>query len=234
MSKNRGYLLRVLLRWALLTAFIACVLLLAAGTIRILTVDMYLVVLAISLLFMMLAVAPQIVHEREDLGRGEDDRGAGLILGTLVTASLDVGHLHLSGQMPIALSVAAMAVFLTASAFQAWAMHVNAFYSPAIYIQGERKHSVITQGPYGIVRHPAYFANIVAVPASALAIGSWWALIPAAIFCAVTVWRAQLEEAFLKQNLTGYADYMKRVPGGVFPRFGFKLPRISHELKGLR
>jgi len=137
MSKNRGYLLRVLLRWALLTGFIACVLLLAAGTIRILTVDMYLVVLALSLLFMMLAIALQIVHEREDLGRGEDDKGAGLILiilflGTLVTASLDVGHLHLSGQMPIALSVAAMAVFLTASAFQAWAMHVNAFYSPAI------------------------------------------------------------------------------------------------------
>lgn len=226
MGRSQWYL-RLFVRWALLTAFVACTLLFTVGNIQILTINVYLGIFAVSTLLMMLAIAPQISHERQSLGRGEDDKGAGLILivlflATLIIAALDIGHLQISSQVPIVLSIAASIVFLAASAFQAWAMRVNSFYSPAIHIQAERGHSVITQGPYRIVRHPAYFANIIAVPASALAIGSWIALIPAITFCVVTIWRAQLEDTFLKQNLAGYMDYMKRVPGGVFPHLGFR------------
>jgi protein-S-isoprenylcysteine O-methyltransferase Ste14 len=138
-------------------------------------------------------------------------------------AALDVGRLHLSNHVPLALSVIALVMYIAGSGFQAWAMSVNSFYSPVIHVQAELGHSVVTRGPYRILRHPAYFANIVAIPASALAIGSWIALIPATFFCAITVWRAGREDAFLKQNLPGYKDYMERVPGGVFPRPSFKL-----------
>jgi len=134
-----------------------------------------------------------------------------------------VGRLHLSNHVPLAFSVIALVMYIAGSGFQAWAMTVNSFYSPVIRIQAELGHSVVTRGPYRILRHPAYFANIVAIPASALAIGSWLALIPAALFCAITVWRARREDAFLKQNLPGYKDYMESVPGGVFPRLSFKL-----------
>jgi protein-S-isoprenylcysteine O-methyltransferase Ste14 len=102
-------------------------------------------------------------------------------------------------------------------------MHVNSFYSPLIRVQAERGHSVVTRGPYRILRHPAYFANIVAVPASALAIGSWVALIPAAVCCVFTVWRARKEDVFLKQHLAGYIEYMAEVPGGVLPHLSVKL-----------
>ena len=138
-------------------------------------------------------------------------------------AALDVGRLHLSNHVSLALSVIARVIYIAGSGFQAWAISVNLFYSPVIHIQAELGHSVITRGPYRILRHPAYFANIVAIPASALALGSWMALIPAALFCAITIWRARREDAFLKQNLPGYKDYMESVPGGVVPRLLFKL-----------
>ncbi|MGC1784282.1 MAG: isoprenylcysteine carboxylmethyltransferase family protein [Acidobacteriaceae bacterium] len=102
-------------------------------------------------------------------------------------------------------------------------MRVNSFYSPLIHIQAERGHRVVTRGPYRILRHPAYFANIVAVPASALAIGSWAALIPAAVCCAFTVWRARKEDVFLRQHLAGYKEYMDEVAGGVLPHLSLKL-----------
>jgi len=61
-------------------------------------------------------------------------------------------------------------------------MIVNPFFSPALRIQAERGHAVIARGPYRFIRHPGYLAMLIAVPASALALGSWLALIPAFAF----------------------------------------------------
>jgi protein-S-isoprenylcysteine O-methyltransferase Ste14 len=35
------------------------------------------------------------------------------------------------------------------------------------------------------MRHPGYFAMLISIPASALAIGSWFALVPAIVFALV-------------------------------------------------
>jgi protein-S-isoprenylcysteine O-methyltransferase Ste14 len=224
---TNNYLLRILIRWALLSVFVVIALFFAAGTTRLWMLNAYIVVFAPSLLVMMLAIAPQITQERGQAEEGGRDIRARLalvllFLATIFVAALDVGHLHLSN-VPIVLSVTALVLFIAASGFQAWAMSVNSFYSPIIHIQAERGHSVVTRGPYRIMRHPAYFANIVAVPASALAIGSWIALVPAVICCAITVWRAQKEDAFLQQHLAGYREYMEQVQGGVLPHLSFKL-----------
>ena len=224
-------LFSTLIRWAILLVLVAAGLLLVAGTIRLPTLDAYIAALGPSLLVMMLAVTPRIARERESADAGNDDlhdRRARLALVTLflvtiVIAALDVGRLHLSNHVPFALSLIALMMYVAGSGFQAWAMNVNSFYSPVIHVQSDRGHNVVTRGPYRILRHPAYFANIIAIPASALAIGSWIALIPAILFCAITVWRARREDTFLKQNLPGYKDYMERVPGGVFPHLSLKL-----------
>jgi protein-S-isoprenylcysteine O-methyltransferase Ste14 len=228
MSSNK--LSPTLTRWAFLMVLVAVGLWLVAGSTHLLMLNAYIAALAPSLLVMMLAVAPQIAQERGSADGGNNDLRdqrarlalVVLFLVTIFVAALDVGRLHLSNHVPLALSAISLVMYIAGSGFQAWAMTVNSFYSPIIHVQAERGHSVITRGPYRIVRHPAYFANIVAIPASALAIGSWIALIPAALFCAITVWRARREDVFLKQNLPGYKDYMERVPGGVFPRPSFK------------
>jgi protein-S-isoprenylcysteine O-methyltransferase Ste14 len=228
---RNNHLFSTLTRWALLMVLVAAGLLLVAGTTHLLMLNAYIVALAPSLLVMMLAIAPRIAEEGGSADVGKDDlhdRRArlalvSLFLVTILMAALDAGRLHLSNHVPVVLSVIALVMYIAGSGFQAWAISVNSFYSPVIHLQSELGHGVVTGGPYRIVRHPAYFANIVAIPASALAIGSWIALIPALLFCAITVWRAQREDVFLKQNLPGYKDYMVRVPGSVFPRLSFKL-----------
>jgi protein-S-isoprenylcysteine O-methyltransferase Ste14 len=229
MSNN--YLFPTLIRWAILVVLVAGGLLFVAGTTHLPMLNAYIVALGPSLLVMMLAMAPRIVQERASADSGKHDLHdlrarlalVVLFLFTIVIAALDVGHLHLSNHVSLALSVIALVMYVAGSGFQAWTISVNSYYSPVIHVQAELGHSVVTRGPYRILRHPAYFANIVAIPASALAIGSWIALIPATLFCAITVWRARREDAFLKQNLPGYKDYMESVPGGVLPRLSFKL-----------
>jgi protein-S-isoprenylcysteine O-methyltransferase Ste14 len=218
---SNGFI-KILIRWVALSCFIVIGLFFIAGTKHLLMLNAYIVTMVPSLLVMMLAIAPQLAQQGEQAEQDKRDvrvRSSLVVfaLATIVTAALDIGPMHLSNNIPAAFSIIALGMFVVASGLQAWAMSVNLFYSPIIRIQSERKHRVITRGPYRVLRHPAYFSNIVAVPASAVAIGSWVALIPAIIFCVITVQRARKEDLFLKQNLAGYKAYMKCVPWGVLP-----------------
>ena len=57
----------------------------------------------------------------------------------------------------------------------------------------------------------------ISVPASALVIGSWIALMPAAGFVLLIRHRAHLEDEFLRNNLPDYIAYARRV-GGPYAR----------------
>jgi protein-S-isoprenylcysteine O-methyltransferase Ste14 len=224
--RDRYHVIRTVTRWAVVSGLLAGGLFLAAGTTRIPTLWAYLAVFSGMLLVTMLAVDPGLAHERTHPQAGGQDAtarvGAGfLFLVTVGFAATDVGRLHQSDAVPVFASVIALGVFAAALGFQVWAMIVNPFFSPVIRVQAERGHHVITRGPYRWLRHPGYLAMIIAIPASAIAIGSWLALIPAAGFCTVIFRRARAEDGFLKQNLAGYADYTQRVQGGLFPRLRY-------------
>jgi protein-S-isoprenylcysteine O-methyltransferase Ste14 len=83
--------------------------------------------------------------------------------------------------------------------------------------QAECGYRVIAAAPYRFMRHPGYLAMLISISASALAIGSWAALVPAACFVLVILRRAQLEDEFLKRNLPGYTDYVRRVSAKLLP-----------------
>lgn len=76
---------------------------------------------------------------------------------------------------------------------------------------------VISSGPYAIVRHPMYTGGILFLLAAPLVLGSWWALIPAAVVCAGIVVRFLDEERFLIKNLAGYREYRDRVRWRLLP-----------------
>jgi protein-S-isoprenylcysteine O-methyltransferase Ste14 len=59
---------------------------------------------------------------------------------------------------------------------------------------------------------------VVAIAASALALGSWLALIPGLAFSLVIVRRTAYEDQFLKVNLPGYTDYSGKVRNRLLPR----------------
>ena len=97
-------------------------------------------------------------------------------------------------------------------------MATNRFYGRYVRIQTDRGHTVVTTGPYRCVRHPAYAGLILFMLATALALESLWALIPAGLVAAVLVVRTVLEDRTLRSELLGYDDYAQRtryrlVPG---------------------
>jgi protein-S-isoprenylcysteine O-methyltransferase Ste14 len=81
----------------------------------------------------------------------------------------------------------------------------------------EQHQRVISTGPYAIVRHPMYLAVTLMYGASPLALGSYWALIFAAILPLVLGARIVNEEKVLLRDLEGYADYRRSVRYRLIP-----------------
>ncbi|HVL66330.1 MAG TPA: isoprenylcysteine carboxylmethyltransferase family protein [Vicinamibacterales bacterium] len=98
------------------------------------------------------------------------------------------------------------------------AMLTNRFFSAVVRIQSDRGHHVVDRGPYAHVRHPGYAGMIPLVPLSALALGSWLALPVALVYSALILRRVVFEDGFLRDNLSGYAEYAGRVPYRLLPR----------------
>src|SRR5258705_5070560 len=130
---SNSNLFSILIRWAILMVLVAATLLLAAGTVHLPMLNAYIVALAPSLLIMMLAIAPQIAKERGSADGGKHDlRDARarlalvvLFLVTIFMASLDVGRLHVSNHIPLALSVIALVINIPGSGFQTCATSLN-------------------------------------------------------------------------------------------------------------
>ena len=96
-----------------------------------------------------------------------------------------------------------------------WLMYItfreNSYLSPAVRIQSERAHKVVSTGPYARVRHPLYAAFVAYAIGTALLLGSWWGLLGALVLIAMVAWRAVREEKVLQAELEGYAAYMASV-----------------------
>lgn len=107
------------------------------------------------------------------------------------------------------LSLAADAVVAAGFAVIFRTFQENSYASATVEVGAAQR--VISTGPYGLVRHPMYAGAIPLFLATPLALGSWWALIPAAGLAAVVVSRLRKEEDFLARDLPGYADYMRQV-----------------------
>jgi protein-S-isoprenylcysteine O-methyltransferase Ste14 len=133
-----------------------------------------------------------------------------------VVAALDVRS-HWPPAVPAGWSAAAFAVCAGSSFFTLWAMAVNRFFSITVRIQTERGHAVADTGPYRYVRHPGYIAMIAFTLASPVALGSWRALVPAAVVAVTLLVRTVLEDRTLRAELAGYSDYTARVPRKLVP-----------------
>jgi len=77
--------------------------------------------------------------------------------------------------------------------------------------------TVVSTGPYAIVRHPMYAGAILVFVGAPLALGSWWGLLFIPLVIAVFAWRLLSEEKFLRENLAGYADYAQSVRYRLLP-----------------
>jgi len=71
--------------------------------------------------------------------------------------------------------------------------------------------TVVSTGPYAIVRHPMYAGAILVFVGAPLALGSWWGLLLTPIPVGGFVWRLLDEEKYLREHLPGYAEYARTV-----------------------
>lgn len=170
------------------------------------------------------ALDPELIAERANPAPGFDAgdallsslAGLALIFLPLVVAGLDHGRAPVP-RCSTAASGAALGLFVVGSLFSIWAAHENRFFSDFVRIQHERRHHVVTTGPYAHIRHPGYAGGIVAYLAVPMALGSAWALLPALVGAALLVVRAAREDRFLQSRLDGYRAYAGRVRWRLVP-----------------
>jgi protein-S-isoprenylcysteine O-methyltransferase Ste14 len=169
-----------------------------------------------------LTADPDLQQERTGPGSGKKGLGFRLavmpfVLAHLAIAGLDMGRFHWSRTIPLAVRITALIGVAAGLGLVLWAMAVNRFFSPAVRIQQERGHEVISSGPYGLVRHPGYLGMMVAALCSGPALGSWWAIVPIAGYVLLILLRVVVEDRFLHRELGGYAQYAKRVRFRLIP-----------------
>jgi protein-S-isoprenylcysteine O-methyltransferase Ste14 len=137
-------------------------------------------------------------------------------LGLVVIAALD-RRLGWSPPLALWLQITALIVGSLGYLFSVWASAVNQFYARYVRIQTERGHTVITDGPYRIVRHPGYVGVSIYVIASALALGSLWALILSGLMVVYLIVRTTLEDKLLHEELDGYREYAQKTRYRLLP-----------------
>lgn len=216
------HLPRRLARWFAFASLFAFLTFVIAGRLDLPMLNAFVAAYAGLFLAATLFVDPDLMKERTRLGQtGADPIRLALIrmlfVAFLLVALLDIGRFHWSDTVPRPVQAGSLLVVVGSLAWTFWAVAVNRFFLPVIRIQPERGHRVVTAGPYAWVRHPGYAGMIVSAPASALALGSWWALLPALAISLLFVSRAAHEDHFLELQLPGYREYAARVRHRLVP-----------------
>jgi protein-S-isoprenylcysteine O-methyltransferase Ste14 len=157
---------------------------------------------------------PELVKERSKMIRKDTKPFDKVILSLFlpltmvqpVIAGLDAVRFGWSS-MPSWVLYPGIVVFMLSVALICWVMVKNPHAEASVRIQSDRNHTVITAGPYRLVRHPMYSGAILMYASTALILGSLWALILAAIIAFLLLWRTALEDKTLRRELPGYEEY---------------------------
>lgn len=119
--------------------------------------------------------------------------------------------------MPPSVQWAGSGLLLASFLFIGWTMRTNSFAAPVVKIQKNRGQTVITTGPYAIVRHPMYSGALFYFAATSLVLGSWWGLAMIPLLVLLLGIRIGIEEKTLRMGLEGYDHYARRVRWRLFP-----------------
>ncbi|HEX4005151.1 MAG TPA: isoprenylcysteine carboxylmethyltransferase family protein [Acidobacteriaceae bacterium] len=137
-----------------------------------------------------------------------------LWLGTLVLAGMEHRREEAHG-VPAWLTVAALAGLIAAQGIFYAVFRANRFAAATIRV--EAGQTVVSTGPYAVVRHPMYSGLALGAMLTPLALGSWMALWVGAASVLVVALRLLDEERVLRRDLAGYAEYCGQVRWRLVP-----------------
>lgn len=115
------------------------------------------------------------------------------------------------------IQIIALGVIFAGSMLGTWAMIINRFFSSHVRIQTERGHTVISEGPYKVVRHPGYAGALISWLAAPVFFSSYWVIIPTVLVMIASVIRTALEDQTLLAELPGYKEYTRKVKYRLIP-----------------
>lgn len=225
---NPEPLSRTALFWMAVARFLAgvillgCLLFLSAGTLEFWQAWLY-----IGLLFVPAAIVgavllvkdPQLLERR--MRRREKEVSQKRIVAA--ASAVFVAVYLISGfdrrwgwsSVPPAVVLAADILILLGYLLFILTIRENRYASRAVAV--EDSQVVISTGVYALVRHPMYVAITLMFGLSPLALGSYWALIPAVLVPVVLVLRINHEERLLRRDLDGYEEYCRKVKHRLLP-----------------
>ena len=206
---------------AILFLVIALLLFLPAGTIAWLSGWIFLVLFfssVIAITIWLYRHDPGLLQERMTLFKSDQETWDKVLVALvqvffyawLILMPLDAVRFRWS-HMPVWLQVIGAVILLCSFYLFFLTFRENPYLSPAVRIQKERGHTVISTGPYRYVRHPMYAAFIPFVLGTSLLLGSWYGVLAGLIQVVVIARRAVLEERMLRKGLKGYDHYMEQV-----------------------
>ena len=211
-----------------LTKFIAGLLLVAlllflpAGTIRYPGGLLFLCLLFVPMLLLgilMLARARDLLRKRLDVKEKQGtQKGVVAVMGLIFLSGFILAGLDFRfgwSKVPLPVVIVASVLFLVGYALYAEVMRENAYLSRTVKV--EEGQTVISTGLYAVVRHPMYTASTVMFLALPLILGSWYALIPFALYPVIMVVRIRGEEKLLTAELSGYEEYTRKVRFRLIP-----------------
>jgi protein-S-isoprenylcysteine O-methyltransferase Ste14 len=133
--------------------------------------------------------------------------------GTLVLSWFD--HRSSWSHVPVFVEIAGYALVVLGFVIYFVVFRENTFAGAIVEVVSDQK--VITTGPYASVRHPMYCGLLVLLFGTPLALGSWWGLLMVVPMVLVVAFRIRYEEAFLTENLDGYAGYCRKLRYRLIP-----------------
>jgi protein-S-isoprenylcysteine O-methyltransferase Ste14 len=221
MSHNN---LRSAVFWRLLIVVLAlgAMFFLPAGTLRYWEAWLYMAVLLIPMIFAMryfLKYEPEFLERRMRMREKEAQQRKIINLSWIwfLLAFILPGLDDRFGwsNVPVAVVLLADLVVLIGYGIILRVFRENRYASRVVEVaQGQK---VINTGPYAVVRHPMYVGTLLMYLASPVALGSWWALLPALLIVPILVARIVNEEAVLVRELPGYEEYKQQTRYRLIP-----------------
>jgi protein-S-isoprenylcysteine O-methyltransferase Ste14 len=212
----------MLIRLAPVAVFIGTILFVSVGRLDVPAFWLY--VVGVWLFFgvtytLLLQRSPELVSERMKPPSDRDRTTQRIVLPLLaihlVLAGLDArfGWTHVA----LSLQAAGFVLVFLGLFFAAWTLFANPFASSAVRIQADRSQTVITSGPYAIVRHPMYLGTFLFALGNSLALDSLVAGVVMLPTIAVFVRRTLIEDRMLHAELAGYGAYAAKVRYRLIP-----------------
>jgi protein-S-isoprenylcysteine O-methyltransferase Ste14 len=221
---NLGRLKRMIaVRFGLVVLILAAAFFLTAGTLNYWQAWIYMALLLIPMCLVesyFLKKDPELLERRLRLKEKEPEQKAIIKFSypVFLVAFLLPGFDRRCGwsTVPVWMVIVADVIVLAAYGLFVLVMRENRFLSRVVEV--DQKQKVVSTGPYAVVRHPMYAAIIPLYLFSPLALGSFWALIPAAFVPLIIIARILNEEKVLSRELSGYRKYARRVKYRLIPR----------------